>query len=48
MCWSWVVGCRDFAGQQGLAARLQQTLDGCRGTAGDIADYQRVIETFAD
>ena len=45
---SWVVGCRDFAGQQGLAARLQQTLDGDRGTVGDVADYLRAIETFAD
>ena len=45
---SWLVGCRDHAAQQDLAARLQQALDGCRGTAGDLADYLRVIETFAD
>jgi hypothetical protein len=45
---SWVVGTRDHAAQQGLAARLQQTLDGDRGTAGDVADYLRAIETFAD
>ena len=45
---SWLVRCRDHAAQQGLAARLQQALDGHAGTAGDIADYQRVIETFAD
>jgi hypothetical protein len=45
---SWVIGCRDHAAQQGIAARLQQTLDGCRGTGGDIAEYLRAIETFAD
>jgi hypothetical protein len=45
---SWLVGCRDHAAQQGLAVRLQKTLDGHAGTAGDVADYQRVIETFAD
>ena len=45
---SWVVGCRDHVGRILLAGRLQKTLDGQVGTAGDVADYQRVIETFAD
>jgi hypothetical protein len=31
-----------------VAGLLQATLDGYRGTNGDVADYLRVIETFAD
>jgi hypothetical protein len=30
------------------ARRLQATLDGYEGTAGDVADYLRAIQTFAD
>jgi len=30
------------------ARRLQATLDGYEGTAGDVADYLRVIQNFAD
>jgi hypothetical protein len=45
---SWLVNARDHAGQQGKAARLQMVLDGQEGTAGDVAEYLRVIETFAD
>ncbi len=31
-----------------IAQTLQVYLDGHRGTAGDIAEYRRVIETFED
>ena len=31
-----------------VARMLQKYLDGHRGTSGDIADYLRVIQTFAD
>jgi hypothetical protein len=34
--------------QVAMARRLQQTLDGYRGTAGDVADYLRVIQMLAD
>jgi len=30
------------------ARRLQEMLDGCHGTNGDVAEYLRAIETFAD
>jgi len=30
------------------ARRLQTELDGVYGTNGDVAEYLRVIETFAD
>jgi len=30
------------------ARRLQATLDGYEGTAGDVADYLRAIQNFAD
>ena len=30
------------------AARLQRTLDGCRGTNGDINEYFNLLATFAD
>jgi len=38
---------RDERSQQ-CAARLQRELDGYQGTAGDVADYLRAIQTFAD
>ena len=31
-----------------VARMLQKYLDGYRGTEGDVAEYLRVIETFAD
>ncbi len=31
-----------------VARILQATLDGYRGTAGDVADYARVIQMLAD
>jgi len=39
---------RDQRSQQYAAARLQRELDGYQGTAGDVADYLRAIQTFAD
>ena len=45
---SWVVSARSEWEQKDAAAKLQRALDGQPGTQGDIADYQRVIETFAD
>ena len=45
---SWVVGCRDLADQKGTARKLQMALDGYYGTNGDVAEYLRIIETFAD
>jgi hypothetical protein len=45
---SWVVSSRDGETQERFAARLQRTLDGYEGTAGDVADYLRAIQTFAD
>ena len=45
---SWVISARSQWEQADAAAKLQRALDGQTGTAGDIADYQRVIETFAD
>ena len=45
---SWLAGCRNDKAIYQMACRLQQTLDGCPGTAGDIADYLTVIRTFAD
>ena len=40
-------GIRDEAEQAAMARLLQANLDGCRGTAGDIAEYRRVIEFLA-
>jgi hypothetical protein len=34
--------------QRYAAALLQKRLDGYQGAAGDIADFLRVIQTFAD
>ena len=45
---SWVVSARSQWEQIDAARKLQRALDGQIGTAGDVADYQRVIETFAD
>ena len=47
---SWVVPARATADGERLVAarRLQMTLDGIYGTNGDVADYLRVIATFAD
>ena len=42
------VDTRDERSQQHAAARLQQDLDGYQGTAGDVADYLRAIQHFAD
>jgi len=46
----WEVAAR--AGDEELlertARRLQATLDGYEDTAGDVADYLRAIQTFAD
>ena len=39
---------RDERSQRHAAARLQRELDGYQGTAGDVADYLRAIQTFAD
>jgi len=39
---------RDERSQQYASARLQRELDGYQGTAGDVADYLRAIQTFAD
>jgi len=41
-------GTRDHPSQEHAAARLQRELDGYQGTAGDVADYLRAIQTFAD
>jgi hypothetical protein len=47
---SWVVPARATAAadRRAAARRLQTTLDGVYGTRGDVAEYERVIETFAD
>jgi len=42
------VDTRDEQSQRYAAARLQRELDGYQGTAGDVADYLRAIQTFAD
>ena len=39
---------RDERSQQDAAARLQRELDGYQGTAGDVAEYMRAIQNFAD
>jgi len=47
---SWVVSAAPAADAERLVAarRLQVALDGCYGTNGDVAEYLRVIGTFAD
>jgi len=42
------VDTRDEGSQRSAAARLQRELDGYQGTAGDVADYLRAIQNFAD
>ena len=42
------VDTRDEQSQRSAAARLQRELDGYPGTAGDVADYLRAIQTFAN
>ncbi|MBM4020539.1 MAG: hypothetical protein FJ288_19850 [Planctomycetes bacterium] len=42
------VDTRDERSQRYAAARLQRELDGYQGTTGDVADYLRAIQTFAD
>jgi len=39
---------RDEYSQLLAAARLQRELDGYEGTNGDVAEYLRAIQTFAD
>jgi hypothetical protein len=39
---------RDHEVNQRIARILQATLDGYRGTNGDVADYARVIQMLAD
>ena len=45
---SWVLSSRDAEAQERVATRLQRTLDGYHGTAGDVAEYLRAIQHFAD
>jgi predicted ATPase len=46
---SWVEPAKTTASaRRTLAQRLQNVLDGTGGTTGDVAEYLRVIETFAD
>ena len=42
------VDTRDEGSQRAAAARLQRELDGYHGTAGDVADYLRAIQNFAE
>ena len=42
------VDTRDEQSQRSAAARLQRELDGYEGTAGDVGDYLRAIQAFAD
>ncbi|MBM4020174.1 MAG: hypothetical protein FJ288_17955 [Planctomycetes bacterium] len=42
------VDTRDERSQQYAAARLQRELDGYQGTTGDVADYLRAIQNFAE
>jgi hypothetical protein len=42
------VDTRDEGSQRHAAARIQRELDGYQGTAGDVADYLRAIQNFAD
>ena len=39
---------RDAGSIRYAAAWVQKRLDGHQGTAGDIEDYVRVVQTFAD
>ena len=42
------VDTRDEQSQHYAATRLQRELDGYQGAAGDVADYLRAIQHFAD
>ena len=42
------VDTRDEQSQRYAATRLQRELDGYQGTAGDVAEYLRAIQNFAD
>lgn len=42
------VDAADPASIRHAAGKLQERLDGYKGTHGDIADYERVLEMFAD
>jgi len=42
------VDTRDEQSQRYAADRIQRELDGYQGTAGDLADYLRAIQNFAD
>ena len=44
----WDAGVRAAAEQETLARRLQHTLDGFRGSNGDVASYRTVVELFAE
>jgi len=39
---------RDLGMQGTIARTLQSALDGFEGTAGDVADYARIIEMLSD
>jgi len=41
-------GARDLGMQGVLARTLQSALDGFDGTAGDVADYARIIDLLGD
>jgi hypothetical protein len=43
-----IADARDHEHQMKVARILQSTLDGYRGTNGDVADYARVIQMLAD
>jgi len=42
------VGTRDKRGQELAAFRLHRELEGYVGTIGDVADYLRAVQAFAD
>ena len=43
-----IADARDHEYQMKVARILQSTLDGYRGTNGDVADYARLIEMLSD
>ena len=45
---SWVVPAGGAEQMLLAARRLQQAMDGCRGTEGDVAEYLNAIATFAN
>lgn len=45
---TWRAGASDLARQGVVARTLQRALDGYDGTAGDVADYARLLEILAD